>query len=126
MQALALLLSSYFVLNSMGVIDEAAVDRLYLIGELSKHISVSAAAAGGASVRGFLGASGASSTVFSPSGLFFFDEPLPPRRDIFDVGARAPFANEVRAEWSGASFLRPRVAPELAAGHRSGAAQWNV
>ena len=45
--ALSLLLSSYFVLNSMGVIDEAAVDRLYLIGELSKHISVSAAAAEG-------------------------------------------------------------------------------
>ena len=45
---------------------------------------------------------------------------------IFDVGARASFANEVRAELSGASFLRPRVAPELAAGHRSGAAQRNV
>lgn len=38
--ALGLLLSSYFVLNSMGVIDEAAIDRLYLIGELSKHICV--------------------------------------------------------------------------------------
>jgi len=41
--ALALLLSSYFVLNAMSVIDEAALDRLYLIGELSKHICVSAA-----------------------------------------------------------------------------------
>jgi hypothetical protein len=38
--ALGLLLSSYFVLNSMGVIDEAAVDRLFLVSELSKHISV--------------------------------------------------------------------------------------
>lgn len=40
--ALGLLLSSFFVLNSMGVIDEAAIDRLYLVGELSKHISVAA------------------------------------------------------------------------------------
>lgn len=38
--ALALLLSSYFVLNSMGVLDEAAIDRLYLISELSKHVCV--------------------------------------------------------------------------------------
>ena len=42
--SLALLLSSYFVLNSMGVIDEAAIDRLYLIAELSKHICVSSGA----------------------------------------------------------------------------------
>eukprot|EP00928_Gymnodinium_smaydae_P065533 TRINITY_DN48654_c0_g1_i1.p1 TRINITY_DN48654_c0_g1~~TRINITY_DN48654_c0_g1_i1.p1 ORF type:complete len:1266 (+),score=210.54 TRINITY_DN48654_c0_g1_i1:94-3798(+) len=39
---LGLLLSSFFVLNSMGVIDEAAIDRLYLIAELSKYIIVSA------------------------------------------------------------------------------------
>jgi len=42
--ALSLLLSSFFVLNSMGVIDEAAIDRLFLIGELSKHLCVSAGA----------------------------------------------------------------------------------
>lgn len=41
--AIGLLLSSYFVLNSMGVIDEAAIDRLYLVAELTKHISVHAA-----------------------------------------------------------------------------------
>ena len=43
--SLALLLSSYFVINSMGVIDEAAIDRLYLMTELSKTIQVSAAPA---------------------------------------------------------------------------------
>ncbi len=42
--ALALLLSSYFVINSMGVIDEAAIDRLYMISELGKHICVNSAA----------------------------------------------------------------------------------
>ncbi|KAL3908647.1 MAG: hypothetical protein SGPRY_009714 [Prymnesium sp.] len=42
--AIALLLSSYFVLNSMGVIDEAAIDRLYLVAELTKHVSVHAIA----------------------------------------------------------------------------------
>jgi hypothetical protein len=31
----------------MGVIDEAAIDRLYLIGELSKHICVSSSHGGG-------------------------------------------------------------------------------
>jgi hypothetical protein len=36
--SLALLLSSYFVLNSMGVIDEAAIDRLFLITEISKRV----------------------------------------------------------------------------------------
>ncbi|KAL1511914.1 hypothetical protein AB1Y20_005195 [Prymnesium parvum] len=40
--AIGLLLSSYFVLNSMGVIDEAAIDRLYLVAELTKHITVHA------------------------------------------------------------------------------------
>lgn len=38
--AIGLLLSSYFVLNSMGVIDEAAIDRLYLVAELTKQICV--------------------------------------------------------------------------------------
>jgi len=40
--SLALLLSSYFVLNSMGVIDEAAIDRLFLITEISKRVCAAA------------------------------------------------------------------------------------
>eukprot|EP00698_Gefionella_okellyi_P012374 TRINITY_DN3329_c0_g1_i2.p1 TRINITY_DN3329_c0_g1~~TRINITY_DN3329_c0_g1_i2.p1 ORF type:complete len:653 (-),score=101.34 TRINITY_DN3329_c0_g1_i2:88-2046(-) len=36
--SLALLLSSYFIYNSMGNIDETALDRLSLVVELSKHI----------------------------------------------------------------------------------------
>jgi hypothetical protein len=36
--SLALLLSSYFVYNSLGSIDETALDRLSLVLELSKHI----------------------------------------------------------------------------------------
>eukprot|EP00965_Chrysotila_dentata_P147085 4856462-Pleurochrysis_carterae.AAC.1 len=42
--ALAVLLSSFFVLNSVGVIDEAALDRLFLISELSKHVCVQSGA----------------------------------------------------------------------------------
>jgi hypothetical protein len=45
--ALGLLLSSHFVLNQMGVIDEAAIDQLYLVVELSKHICVTATPDGG-------------------------------------------------------------------------------
>lgn len=41
--SLGLLLSSLFVFNTMGVIDEGAIDRLYLVSELTKHICVSAA-----------------------------------------------------------------------------------
>jgi len=44
--ALGLLLSSHFVLNQMGVIDEAAIDQLYLVAELSKHVCVTAAPEG--------------------------------------------------------------------------------
>ena len=44
---LALLLSSMFVLNSQGVIDESAIDRLYLIGEITKRVCVSAGAGAG-------------------------------------------------------------------------------
>ena len=77
-------------------------------------------------VRGFLGARGASLAPLVIS-LILFESPPPRepplRRDIFDVGARAPFANEVSAEWSRASFLRARVAQELATGDRSGAEQ---
>ena len=45
--ALGLLLSSHFVLNQMGVIDESAIDQLYLVAELSKHVCVTAGPAGG-------------------------------------------------------------------------------
>jgi hypothetical protein len=44
--SLALLLSSYFVLNSMGVIDEAAIDRLFLITEISKRVCAATGPAG--------------------------------------------------------------------------------
>ena len=40
--SLSILLSSYFIYNSMGVIDEGAVDRLFLVGELTKNICLSA------------------------------------------------------------------------------------
>ncbi len=47
--SLGILLSSFFIYNSMGVIDESAVDRLFLVGELTKNVCLSsdhAAAAG--------------------------------------------------------------------------------
>ncbi|RLN47740.1 hypothetical protein BBJ28_00011209, partial [Nothophytophthora sp. Chile5] len=40
--SLGLLLSSLFVFNTMGVIDEGAIDRLYLVSELTKHVCVNA------------------------------------------------------------------------------------
>eukprot|EP01051_Picozoa_sp_SAG22_P006453 SAG22_NODE_423_length_10665_cov_7.110543_6_plen_590_part_00 len=36
--SLAILLSSLFIYNSMGTIDETAIDRLFLVGELTKNI----------------------------------------------------------------------------------------
>lgn len=39
--SLGILLASFFVYNSMGVIDESAIDRLFLVGELTKNISLS-------------------------------------------------------------------------------------
>ncbi|CAI5735621.1 unnamed protein product [Peronospora destructor] len=39
--SLGLLLSSLFVYNTMGVIDEGAIDRLYLVSELTKLVCVS-------------------------------------------------------------------------------------
>nr|CCA19932.1 guanylatebinding protein putative [Albugo laibachii Nc14] len=39
--SLGLLLSSLFVFNTMGVIDETAIDRLFLVSELTKHVCVS-------------------------------------------------------------------------------------
>lgn len=39
--SLGILLSSFFIYNSMGVIDESAVDRLFLVGELTKNVCLS-------------------------------------------------------------------------------------
>ena len=48
--SLAVLLSSLFVFNQMGGIDEAALDRLSLVTEMTKHIRVRASGGeGGAS-----------------------------------------------------------------------------
>jgi Guanylate-binding protein, N-terminal domain len=44
--SLAVLLSSLFVYNQMGGIDEAALDRLSLVTEMTKHIKVRAASGG--------------------------------------------------------------------------------
>ena len=44
----AVLLSSLFVYNQMGGIDEAALDRLSLVTEMTKHIRVRATPAGDA------------------------------------------------------------------------------
>lgn len=40
--ALALLLSSYFIYNSVGSIDESALNNLSLVVELTKHIRTKA------------------------------------------------------------------------------------
>eukprot|EP01116_Phalansterium_solitarium_P000133 TRINITY_DN1008_c0_g1_i1.p1 TRINITY_DN1008_c0_g1~~TRINITY_DN1008_c0_g1_i1.p1 ORF type:complete len:934 (-),score=352.59 TRINITY_DN1008_c0_g1_i1:403-3204(-) len=39
--SLAILFSSYFIYNSMGVIDETAIDKLSLVTNLTKHIHIS-------------------------------------------------------------------------------------
>ncbi len=46
--SLAVLLSSLFVYNQMGGIDEAALDRLSLVTEVTKHVRVRAGGAAGA------------------------------------------------------------------------------
>ena len=46
--SLAVLLSSLFVYNQMGGIDEAALDRLSLVTEMTKHIRVKAGESAGA------------------------------------------------------------------------------
>ncbi|GLC35099.1 hypothetical protein PLESTM_000279400 [Pleodorina starrii] len=46
--SLAVLLSSLFVYNQMGGIDESALDRLSLVTEMTKHVRVRAAAANSA------------------------------------------------------------------------------
>ncbi|KAF4321111.1 hypothetical protein BBO99_00004031 [Phytophthora kernoviae] len=50
--SLGLLLSSLFVFNTMGVIDEGAIDRLYLVSELTKHVCVSAHSSAALSTTG--------------------------------------------------------------------------
>ncbi|KAL4859356.1 Guanylate-binding protein 5 [Chlorella vulgaris] len=45
--SLAVLLSSLFVFNQMGGIDEAALDRLSLVTEMTKHVRVRAAGSSG-------------------------------------------------------------------------------
>ncbi|CAI7780233.1 unnamed protein product [Closterium sp. NIES-53] len=62
--SLAVLLSSLFVYNQMGGIDESSLDRLSMVTEMAKHIQVranSASAAGGAA---------GSSSVTQELGLF--------------------------------------------------------
>ena len=44
--SLAVLLSSLFVYNQMGGIDEAAIDHLSLVTEMTKHIRIKADSAG--------------------------------------------------------------------------------
>lgn len=48
--SLAVLLSSLFVYNQMGGIDEAALDRLSLVTEMTKHIRVRAGSAAGVQI----------------------------------------------------------------------------
>ncbi|KAG6610729.1 putative guanylate-binding protein [Phytophthora cinnamomi] len=55
--SLGLLLSSLFVFNTMGVIDEGAIDRLYLVSELTKHVCVSTHPATAPSAMNGFGAS---------------------------------------------------------------------
>ena len=45
--SLAVLLSSLFIYNQMGGIDEAALDRLSLVTEMTKHIRVRSEGAAG-------------------------------------------------------------------------------
>eukprot|EP01052_Picozoa_sp_SAG31_P012623 SAG31_NODE_742_length_12424_cov_16.082353_14_plen_838_part_00 len=45
--SLGILLSSFFIYNSMGVIDESAIDRLFLVGELTKNVCLNAEKPGG-------------------------------------------------------------------------------
>ena len=47
--SLAVLLSSLFIYNQMGGIDEAALDRLSLVTEMTKHIRVRSEGAAGPS-----------------------------------------------------------------------------
>jgi hypothetical protein len=64
--SLGLLLSSYFVLNSMGVIDESAIDRLYLVSELTKHICVSMKPGGAAAAAAGAGEAGGNGEAQAP------------------------------------------------------------
>eukprot|EP00899_Mesostigma_viride_P008802 jgi/Mesvir1/17923/Mv12986-RA.1 len=83
--SLAVLLSSMFVYNQMGGIDEAAIDRLSLVTEMTKHIHVRAS--GGEEGKDAGPASAAELSVFSPSFLwllrdFYFDLRDPDGREL--------------------------------------------
>jgi hypothetical protein len=62
--SLAVLLSSTFVFNQMGPIDEAALDRLSLVTQITKHVRVRATApAAGVFVCCMLAAAGPAAGV---------------------------------------------------------------
>ncbi|KAI8463245.1 MAG: GBP-domain-containing protein [Monoraphidium minutum] len=74
--SLAVLLSSMFVFNQMGPIDEAAIDRLGLVTEITKHIRVRASEGGAG--EGALPVDGSELGAFTPTFLwllrdFYFD-----------------------------------------------------
>ena len=50
-----MLLSSLFIYNQMGGIDEAALDRLSLVTEMTKHIRVRSEGAAGVSLSSIAG-----------------------------------------------------------------------
>ncbi|KAH7488052.1 Guanylate-binding protein 1 [Phytophthora ramorum] len=66
--SLGLLLSSLFVFNTMGVIDEGAIDRLYLVSELTKHVCVSAHPSTAPSSNSTFGSAGTSTAESALSG----------------------------------------------------------
>jgi len=66
--SLAVLLSSLFVYNQMGGIDEAALDRLSLVTEMTRHIRVRAA--GGAGGGGGAGGAGGDAAEAAELGEF--------------------------------------------------------
>ncbi|GJP83322.1 hypothetical protein CLOP_g13484 [Closterium sp. NIES-67] len=67
--SLAVLLSSLFVYNQMGGIDESSLDRLSMVTEMAKHIQVRASSASAAAAAGSAGGAG-SSTSTQELGLF--------------------------------------------------------
>ncbi|CAI5470605.1 unnamed protein product [Closterium sp. Yama58-4] len=67
--SLAVLLSSLFVYNQMGGIDESSLDRLSMVTEMAKHIQVRANTAGAAGGPG-AGAAAGSSSATQELGLF--------------------------------------------------------
>ncbi|CAI5525722.1 unnamed protein product [Closterium sp. Naga37s-1] len=68
--SLAVLLSSLFVYNQMGGIDESSLDRLSMVTEMTKHIQVRANSASAAGTGGGAGGAAGSSSVTQELGLF--------------------------------------------------------